>query len=149
MLDIGANMGQWMMPLSRKFPRSVIISFEPIPINFKFLCKASKILKLSNTRTFDFAISDKNGKEKMLIPYIDNVPVTTQSILKDSLKNKADDKFKGIEINAYTIDNFIEKLKINNVTLIKIDTEGAEDKVLSGGRNTILKFKPVMLLKQV
>jgi len=146
-IDIGANMGQWMMPLSKIFTQSVIISFEPVPINFKFLCKAIKILRLHNAQCYDFAFSDRTGTEKMLIPYINNIPVTTQSILKNSLKKKINEKFKEIEVKTMSIDDFVENYSINNLTFIKIDTEGAEDKVLRGGENTILKYKPVMVIE--
>jgi FkbM family methyltransferase len=146
-LDIGANMGQWLMPMCKDFPGSTIIAFEPVPANYKFLCKAIRILKLSNARSYNLAISDTTGIEKILIPYIDNIPITTQSVLKSSVKDESGKKFREIETSTITIDEFVRKNNIRNITLMKIDTEGAEDKVLKGGMSTILRDKPAMVLE--
>ena len=49
----------------------------------------------------------------------------------------------GIHVDLITIDS----LKLNKVSLIKIDVEGMENLVLEGAKETILKNKPVILLE--
>ncbi len=41
----------------------------------------------------------------------------------------------------------LDDYKIDNVNFIKIDLEGLEDKVLEGGMNLILKYKPYILIE--
>ncbi|HUQ95420.1 MAG TPA: FkbM family methyltransferase, partial [Bryobacteraceae bacterium] len=45
-----------------------------------------------------------------------------------------------------TIDKMVDELKLERVDYIKMDIEGAEPKALTGGVNTLKKFKPRMAL---
>lgn len=46
-----------------------------------------------------------------------------------------------------TIDRIIQTEEYNQVGFIKIDVEGAEIEVLKGAQNTIMKFRPNMLIE--
>ena len=59
-----------------------------------------------------------------------------------NIKNK-DNFFKKIPISIITLDHFIEKKSINNIDLLKIDTEGYELKVLKGLSSHFKKIKLV------
>ena len=50
-------------------------------------------------------------------------------------------------IECETIDNMFEKLKLQSLDIIKIDTEGAELSIIKGGEKTIREFKPNILLE--
>lgn len=52
-----------------------------------------------------------------------------------------------IKVKAYTIDYIVEKLKLKNISLIKIDTEGTEDKILSGAIKTLQRFKSKIIFE--
>lgn len=145
--DVGANMGQYMCRLSKYFPSSTILSFEPISVNYYCLNKMMRILKLKNVETYQYAISDKIGNAIMVTPYIRGVPITTQSGLMDSVRYSNESGLAKIEVSTTTIDNLVLAKKLSNVILIKVDTEGAEDKVLRGAIQTITRFKPLLILE--
>ena len=50
-------------------------------------------------------------------------------------------------VSLVTLDEFLRDRQINQVDLIKIDVQGFEEKVLLGGRNTIERFKPQILIE--
>ena len=45
------------------------------------------------------------------------------------------------------IDNLVKKNKITNVSLIKVDVEGAEIEAIIGALSTIRKFKPQIIFE--
>lgn len=46
-----------------------------------------------------------------------------------------------------TMDRYIDGLRVDRVDFMKIDTEGYEYKIIKGGRETLKKFKPVMVME--
>ena len=49
------------------------------------------------------------------------------------------------KIESDTIDNFVQQNNIENLDLIKIDTEGCEHLILKKASETISKFKPIII----
>lgn len=58
-----------------------------------------------------------------------------------------DTKNTNVKTRVSTLDKIISKLKINNIKLLKIDTDGFDGKVLRGARSTILRNKPVIFFE--
>jgi FkbM family methyltransferase len=54
--------------------------------------------------------------------------------------------YKRKYIKATTIDCEVKKRSINSVSLIKMDIEGSEYRALEGGKETIIKFKPILAI---
>ena len=54
--------------------------------------------------------------------------------------------FFGTIFNLIDIDNFIKKNKIKDLRLIKLDIEGYEIEALKGAKNTIKKYKPILIV---
>jgi FkbM family methyltransferase len=50
------------------------------------------------------------------------------------------------EVDATTIDESVDKLKLERVDFIKFNVEGAEKEALAGARRTIRRFRPRVLL---
>ena len=111
--DLGANEGWFVEQINNKFG-SKIFCFEPIN---KFITLIEKkFIKNKNIIILPFAISDKN--ETNIIYYNDN---------SSSIYVKNDEPIK---INCITLDEVINKYKINKIDLIKINIEGEEYKLL-------------------
>jgi FkbM family methyltransferase len=148
-LDIGANMGQYACRLSDFIKSGKIYSFEPFNPNYIALCSMKKILRLKNIIPIHTAISDKKGMLKLMIPIInDNLIVGTQAVLEQFQHSD----FKNVKyceetVAVNTIDDFVSENKLNNIDFIKIDTEGAEIAVLTGGLETIKKYLPVLSIE--
>ena len=80
-------------------------------------------------------VSSKTGEEFYCY---DNGPGSTLSKIKDDKNN--------IYVTTISIDDFVQKNKINKIDFIKMDIEGAELGALLGSQNTMKKYKPKLAI---
>lgn len=142
-IDCGGYYGDSSLVFTKYKPKN-IYTFEPNSVNFKYLEKTIKDNNLLNTITaINKGVCDRNyasylGFNSTNLPNLGAKVVTTsQSIKKPINKEK---------VELVTIDNFIEKNKIKDIGLIKIDTEGLELEALLGAKNTIKNNNPIILV---
>lgn len=130
-IDAGANIGLWTFLLAQK--GFEVHSFEPSPRAFSFLKKKTR--KFGDIHLYGCALGDKNCVAGLNIH---------RGWGHDSIVHKQKD-YTGntVEIDVRTLDSFA----IENVGLIKIDTEGYEIPVLRGATKTILSNKPRLVIE--
>jgi FkbM family methyltransferase len=130
--DVGANVGIWTQELKKYSPNSQVFLFEPIPDTFTKLVE--NLATLSNVHPTQIALSDKAGEFEM--NYYPNQSYFS-SIYPTSLGND------GIIVNVQTIsgDEFCNKHGIEHIDILKIDVEGAEQKVLEGFKSFLKNQK--------
>lgn len=116
-IDVGAHVGFFSKLIRDIYPDSSIYAIEPVPIIFNCLTKNFSADK--NTRLYNIAISEKTKKVTMKF----NAERTETSKISKS---------GNIPIDAKSLDDFIKEQKIKHIDLLKIDTEGFEELVLSG-----------------
>jgi len=132
-LDIGANIGTWSIPLAVKNRK--IYSFEPFDSSFYALCGNIFINKKENIYPRQCALTDNvNRKTTLMLPELVNIGGC-----------------KLIETDLNTENNYslatIDSFSFDKVDLIKLDVEGHELNVLKGGVNTIARCKPVIMFE--
>ncbi len=115
-IDVGANVGEWTRPLSKKFES--VVCFEPNP-NFR-KCFAKNITE-KNVVLWPYGLSDNEHKAK-------------QDFNSTQLQNEDGD------IHCRTLDSF----RLTNVDYVKIDVDGFEIPVLKGAVWTLQKNSPVI-----
>ena len=125
-VDVGANVGFWSVPLSDKFEK--VISFEPIAQVYECLVENTK--NLSNIILNNFAL----GSETKNVNMVFDSSNTGNSYIDG---NPGNIKVKKLD------DSFMPKFG-----LIKIDCERHELEVLKGAVNTLLKYKPIVVVEQ-
>lgn len=136
--DVGANIGLYSIYAARKYNNIKIYSFEPSTSNLRVLSRNISINNLHNKIIInqfplidkDFSFLEMNEPE-----FIEGWAMNTYGEALDYRGEQFYAKQK-YRIFGASIDYLIEKniLKIPNY--IKIDVDGIEDKILSGG----LKF---------
>ena len=136
-VDVGANRGQFSIPLSRNF-RSVI-AIEPNP---------TLSIPGRNIQIFRYAISNKTGEANL---YLDKHPVnsnwTLDTILTTFVYKPGHDSGvstqivggKSITVPTRTLDEVLSGF--DRVDLLKIDVEGAEFLVLEGAAKSLSEGK--------
>ena len=144
-IDIGSNIGLYSLNISNinsKHKRVKIFSIEPNPIiyqrlkkNYQLLVSQNKFVK-NNYLLKNCAIGDKK-EIGMIDKKIDHANV---KIIK---RKKSDINKNFIKIKITKLSYLLKKYKINNISCIKIDTEGYEFRILKDFlRKYNLKFFP-------
>jgi FkbM family methyltransferase len=131
-VDCGANIGMSLLFFKKFFPNAEIIAFEPDEASFKLLEKNINENNLSHVKIFRNAVGNKNGKLKLYTPGgFDGSPGS--SIYRDLTHSKT---FMESEIEMIPLSG----LKLGKIDVLKIDIEGAEEKVFQDlVKNNILK----------
>jgi FkbM family methyltransferase len=145
-MDIGANIGIYTILLSYIYPKAKIIAIEASPTIFEMLrsnCKLNNLLfPGSNVLLINKAISDKDD---IITEFYEKHSMST--MLKEFLTNLSStiltnqDELNKKLVRTVTIDNLVETIGINEISLLKIDVEGAEVLALKGAINTLTHKK--------
>jgi FkbM family methyltransferase len=134
-IDIGANVGIVTRQMLSLATEGRVLAFEPQPH------LAEKLrLRYPRAEVHEIALTDKNG------------PVSFEQVKEVS-------GWSGLKKQAYPKDVTTETLTVEGrrlddvlprdlrIDVIKIDTEGAEGLVLEGARETIERWKPVVIFE--
>jgi FkbM family methyltransferase len=142
-LDIGANAGQFALTINSVIPTAKIYSFEPIVECFEKLKKT--MANVNTFSCFNLGIGEESGE----LLFERNDFTASSSFLKmTSLAQEEFPKTKNtqsISVKLEPLDSVTENLTIIEPLLIKIDTQGYEDRVLLGGEATIKRAKVVII----
>jgi len=133
-LDIGANIGNHAVFFSEKFQK--VIAFEPNPSTF-YLLKFNTS-QLPNITVFNFGLGNEDGSFKM------SERLANKGGNSIHLLTSTDDL---IEVQIKKLDDILIDAK--DISLMKIDVEGFEHKVLKGGESVIKNYQPLILLEQL
>ncbi len=129
-VDVGANRGYIANHLSGAFPGAHVYCFEPAIDNYKILCE--EVSPNPIIKCFHMALGDEKKEGHLLI----SENHATNSLLGCENNNfgQAVGKIVGTEdITISTLDIIMDKLKIDQIDILKIDTQGYDLKVLKGG----------------
>lgn len=144
--DIGANIGLYTYHLNRVLRRSRIICVEADPDVYARLRANTELWSGQSDNTItciNKAASDKAGT----IAFHTAKDLTVGSLVDTSGGLRAHGERDHIEVEATTLSNLVRDAKIepDEQLLCKIDVEGAEYRVLSGGLD-VLENHPEMEL---
>lgn len=138
-VDIGAHIGYYSLLFSRLVgPTGHVIAFEPVPKNFEFLCENIKLNNCTNVEVENRAVLDHSQRIRIEIPENDPLPVGVSFANPD---DKGD-----VIVEAVSLDDVVLG-RTRRVDFLKVDAEGAEDKVLDGARALIKRDHPIIMME--
>ena len=153
-LDIGAHYGESIELFLNNFKIKKIFSFEASPLNFKTLKMNHENLnkKFNNTKIIIENLATGNEDKLFSINQLaESSSSTLKKINTDSnylkkkfffLKKKKDGNlFYKLDIKMIRLQNYVTKNNIENIDLIKIDTEGYENETILGLGDKIKNVK--------
>ncbi len=141
-LDIGSNIGITTVHLSERVAKGVVHSFEPVIPNFTTLEKVVAHHKCQNVHLYDFALGNENGEIEMIMPVVQDVNMQGLShVVHEDLTDFNEGKKFRAKIKR--LDD-LEFLKDNPIEGIKLDVENFEYFVLVGGKNLIVRDRPII-----
>ena len=135
-IDAGASIGKFVTMIRVLLPKAMIYAFEPLPDCFTIL--QSRCQAMERCTAFNIALGDIDGELQFRkCSHADSSSFRPKTqFLKDSYAD-IDYSEEPIMVPVRTLDGIAEKLGINGNVLCKIDVEGFEDKVLTGGEHIV------------
>lgn len=148
-LDIGANLGAYAIPLAQKIASAggSVYAYEPQRVIYYQLCGNIFLNRLDNIYAFNCAV----GSEANKIDIPDLNYIDTQNIGGFTLNEAG--KLNNPQIQSIGGSNLVDLITLDELrlpkapNLIKIDVEGFELEVLKGAKNLLTKsgFPPMLL----
>lgn len=144
-LDIGANTGQFARRARRLFPQALIHAFEPVPAVFSELARLAATDPL--LRCHHLALGERQGEVAIAVndfspasSLLPILPLTTEAYPYTA-------RATPLPVPLSTLDAWAAQqgeLDLPRPLLIKMDVQGYEDRVLSGGAATFASAAAVL-----
>lgn len=124
-VDVGANVG-FVSALASKLvgPRGVVEAIEPCPVAIAALQEVIEINDLTNTHVIAAAASDRNHELPLFVGPNFNIGLTS-TVGRRGLQEQG-------RVQAAPLGSLLSSEELGAARIIKIDVEGAEDRVLAG-----------------
>jgi FkbM family methyltransferase len=140
-VEIGANIGDYTLELAKKCgPAGKVYAFEPSPKAFSYLRKNVVLNGYRNVTLINGAVSDINGK---VLLFEDSESRGNSSLFVGAVPHPK----MGIEVETVALDSFAKTNEIIRLDFIKMDTQGAEHRILLGAAETLRKFRPWLCME--
>lgn len=144
-LDIGANVGLFTKAFMKapKTPKS-IIAIEPSLYVFSILLNITA--NMPAVRCRKVALSHKTATVDL------KTPLKKSGSLRVGLSHigNADDQQVFLEtVEAKRLDDFLADEKVDQVDIVKLDVEGAEEQVIAGAPNLFYNVRPIWFVELV
>jgi len=139
-VDVGANWGQHTLYFSRLvgvFGR--VIAVEPYPPAFAELEWHVAANHCTNVNAEQIAVGDRDGAD----PFFPGDSASTGRLMSSAPTSALSD---AIRVKVRTLDSLVETVGLRAVTLVKIDVEGAEGRVLCGAEQVTARFRPIFVV---
>lgn len=145
--DVGANIGYYSLLAARINPDIFIRSFEAATGPLYYLRRNIGLNKFHNISVEPVALSNTNGEIKFIQHINPKYHYIKHSLggkgrIGSQESNNSDSVNK---VKSMTLDDFVISVGDKNIDLIKIDTEGTEDLILSKSQAVISQMKPIII----
>lgn len=140
-LDVGAHAGFYSLLAGLANPHARVFAFEPLPRVFPSLERNVKLNELTNIRCFSAAVGATSGIQNFYFP--DQEQPISSSLRSDMLfATFPAEAIKHVPVSVVHLDQFVADQGIDQVDLIKLDTERTEHEVLAGARELLQRDRP-------
>ena len=136
-IDIGANLGLMSFKMLERVGTSgKVIAFEPQSRMIGYLQQSINHNGIENLYLQKMGLADKIDRLRLSIP--------EHNAGAASFSSETGRRFEDVPVT--TLDEFSRGHNLNDVRLIKIDVEGFEPQVFSGGKEFFAKVKPDVIV---
>jgi FkbM family methyltransferase len=141
-VDVGANAGVFTLIAAKLVGASgTVHAFEPSPRDRERLVANVRTNELSNVHVHASALGRAAGKAVLAVAGAGHPGHNTIG----GFAYSADADSYSLEVEVSTLDDFVKEQKLARLDLLKIDVEGSETAVLQGARDSVRRFRPVIV----
>ncbi len=134
-VDVGANKGDFALFAAAKGARPVY-AFEPAPDNCAWIRRSITANGLDAIRLFEAALSDETGEATLFL----GAKSGWHSLIAGLPQRNAGTR----RVRTFRLDDVLAPDA--RVDCLKIDVEGAENRVVTGAARTLARHRPVVLV---
>jgi FkbM family methyltransferase len=134
-IDAGAHIGLIALPASTLVPEGHVHAVEPVPASADLL-EANARAARAPLSVHRLALSDRSGRARM----VHEERFSAGSTLGGAGPSAA-------EVLVRSLDDLAHEVGLTRLDLIKLDVEGTEVAVLRGGRATLARFRPALIVE--
>ena len=135
-VEVGANIGAHTIPMAKLVgAQGLVFAFEPQRVIHELLCANLALNELFNVQPYRAALGRSVGTIK--VPILDYASESNFGGLSLSQSDS------GEEVPLIALDSFA----LPSLRMLKVDVEGMEAEVLSGARETIARFRPILYVE--
>jgi len=141
-LDVGANVGNFAEAVAKRFPKTPIHAFEPLPGCFARLKSVAE--KHPVIQPHPFAIGSEAGETE----FHENDSAASSSLLEMTDRHRelwpktANDHLTRVQVK--TLDGFAKETPIKGPVFVKVDVQGFEMHVFRGGTDVLRDVAVIM-----
>ena len=145
-LDVGGNIGDYCTTFAKVVGSSgQVHTFEPVPTTFETLKETVARKRLGNVTLNQMAVTNESGQIEIHMPGDDHARPSIQKHSKESWDQ--DETIHTFSCEATTLEKYALEKEISRLDFIKIDVEGAEFLVLTGGKAVLRSCAPILFFE--
>lgn len=140
-IDVGANVGAYAVPLAAAYPDVVVHAFEANPVVAARMTENAALNSLANLTVRASALADAKGVMEF---YQFDDDISLSSLSRHAAEIHGTPTLGQVQVemmdDLFAVDG-------RRISVIKIDVQGVELRVLRGAKNLIAAYKPVILFE--
>ena len=136
-IDVGANIGLYSLYGAKINPKCKVYAFEPAFQNFTNLCNNIVLNGFQNIIPCNFPLADR---ETFDLFYVSDIqPGSALHSFGQPSDFKVESKAISLQQGTFslTLDALVSRYGLPQPTLIKIDVDGIEEKIIKGAQNVL------------
>lgn len=142
-IDVGVNLGQTLLKIASLNNKVDYYGFEPNPVCYTYCKELIKRNGLSSFKVLPVGLSDEASVVKL---FGDNDYASGATVVENFRVNTK--RYAVIHhVPVMRGDIVLKEEPIIKINFVKIDVEGAELEVIKGLQDTLIKFKPVIIME--
>lgn len=142
--DVGANEGFYTVGMKENNPNLKIVAIEPVPSTFNLLKKNVNSNKLKNVILKNLALTKEKGKITFeVVPEATMIGGLDIAMQKRSWVDTK--RIQKITVASTTLKDLCNKLKINQIDILKLDVEGSELDILKSSKDFLPNIRKIVI----
>ncbi len=136
-IDIGAHIGDFCIPVAVGNPLIRVIGIEPHPRTYHLLCKNIESNAAKNILALPLAITDANGTTRLSLDPGNSGGNSTMRSMGGS----------SIDVRSLTLEHLFKKYSVKQCKFLKMDCEGAEYDIIRAAPESLLRSVDTIVME--